>query len=159
MRSRYYLGIDPDLTKNGIALWDSWKSEFIFVISVPFWNLIQFMETQKLSYNGKLIAHVEDLEESGFEVVLEAGWLIKASNWHRNVAGYPQRAKQSKDIGQNHGVGKMIAEYLEFRKIKHRLTKPLGTKGIKSNQFRNITGWQGRTNEDNRDAAMLVFKT
>lgn len=39
------------------------------------------------------------------------------------------------------------------------LVKPMG-KGLKKSavEFKRITGWQGRTNEHSRDAAMIVFK-
>jgi len=49
-------------------------------------------------------------------------------------------------------------EFLEHHNIPHARIAPKANRTkLTADQFKRITGWQGRTNEHSRDAAMLVF--
>jgi len=49
-------------------------------------------------------------------------------------------------------------EWLEFHGIKYVKVAPKSNKTkLTAEQFKRITGWQRKTNEHNRDAAMLIF--
>jgi len=49
-------------------------------------------------------------------------------------------------------------EWLEFHGIKFVKVAPKSNKTkLTADQFKRITGWQGKTNEHNRDAAMLIY--
>ncbi len=135
-----YIGIDPDIDNSGIACWDSETKVFNFIKNASFWDIIielEFWECEKT-------------------VIIEAGWLIKKSNWH----GKAYQSKNvgeliAKNVGSNHQVGVLLAEYCEKENIKYHLVKPKGK--INSKVFKQITKHPGRTNQDQRDAAMLVF--
>lgn len=50
-------------------------------------------------------------------------------------------------------------EWLEFHGIKYVKVAPKSNKTkLTADQFKRITGWQGKTNEHNRDATMLIWK-
>ena len=89
-------------------------------------------------------------------VVIEAGWLHKKSNWHGR-AGQTKSVgeKIAKSVGRNHQVGILLKEYCEIKGIKHTLVKPKGK--VKADYFKKLTGYTKRTNQDQRDAGMLVF--
>ena len=49
-------------------------------------------------------------------------------------------------------------EFLTHHNIPHARIAPKANRTkLTADQFKRITGWQGRTNEHGRDAAMLVF--
>jgi len=88
-------------------------------------------------------------------VVIEAGWLNK-SNWHIAKLNKFAASKSGKDIGANHEVGRKIVEMCEYLKLPFELVRPTQTKVTKE-YFGKITGIKDRTNQDQRDAMMLVF--
>ena len=87
-------------------------------------------------------------------VRIEAGWLIKKSNWHK-AQGQFMREKISKNVGENHAVGKLLTEWCKLNKVPFELVKPLGK--INAKQFKLITGYDNSTNQEKRDAGMLVW--
>jgi hypothetical protein len=135
-----YIGIDPDIDKNGVAIWDSEKKQFDSIAVLDFWDLISvFIDLKFWAYET--------------HVIIEAGWLIKKSNWHGGRGVMAQRI--AKNVGMNHQVGILLAEYCERYDIPYELVKPKGK--IKADTFKKLTGWPERTNQEKRDAAMLVF--
>ena len=137
-----HIGIDPDTEKNGIACYDSETKTFVYVTNMSFWQVIEEIESWLIPIH----------------VVIEAGWLIKKSNWH-NRAGQTKSTgeKIAKAVGRNHQVGILLYEYCLKNNIEVTLVKPKGK--INKTTFKNITKWEKRTNQDSRDAGMLVFRT
>ena len=90
------------------------------------------------------------------KVVIEAGWLNKKSNFrfgHSKTAG----ERIAKNVGENHATGKLLAEMAKECGLAVVLVKPTRTK-LKAEDFNRITGWQGRTNQEQRDAGMLIWR-
>ena len=144
-----FIGIDPDTDKSGIACWDSELKAFDYIKAMQFWEVIEEFEAWNIP----------------FHVTISAGWLIPKSNFHnkdRIIKG--KIVKQSKSVGekialavgQNHEVGLLIEQYCIINGIPYTLAKPQGK--VNAQTFKNITKWQKRTNQDMRDAAMLVFQ-
>lgn len=134
-----YIGIDPDVNKSGVAVWDS-EDKSLELYNLSFWELIEELESYIVPIT----------------VVIEAGWLIKKSNWH----GKPNQSKTageriSKNVGANHQVGKLLAEYCMANKISFTLVKPKGK--ANSEYFKRLTGYKKQTNQETRDAGMLVY--
>jgi hypothetical protein len=103
----------------------------------------------------------------GCSVLLEAGWLNK-SNFHLQYKdkkgkivkiNSKQAAETGRRVGQNHQVGILILEMCQGMGIPCRLIKPLDPNLWKDSAavFKNITGYEGVTNPEKRDAAMLGF--
>jgi len=135
-----YIGIDPDIEASGIACWDTETLEFDYIKNMSFWEIIEEF----------------DLWNVRITVIIEAGWLISKSNWHGKA--YQSKSvgeKIAKNVGSNHQIGILIAEYCEKYGMAYELKKPLGK--VKSDYFKKITGYTKRTNQDQRDAAMLVY--
>lgn len=136
------MGVDPDIKKSGFAYMDNGK--LITLDNLPYCPLCYRLATVKAK-----------ARERGrrLMVTIEAGWLIKKSNWHPSQGRAAE--KIAKNVGENHAVGKLIAEYCEYWNVPYELVKPRGK--IKHNQFKKITGWIERTNQETRDAAMLIW--
>jgi hypothetical protein len=140
----FYLGIDPDVSKSGVCLWDS-KSKVIQELTcMTFPVLLDFLMSLKLHHATKL------------KVVIEAGWLNK-SNWHSKFnASHAFNAKIGERTGANFEVGKKLFEMCEHYGIDAILAKPKRSK-INAKDFSKITKYTKRTNQEMRDACMMVF--
>lgn len=135
-----YIGIDPDIEASGIACWDSETKEFDYIKSMSFWDVINEFECWNIHIN----------------VIIEAGWLHSKSNWHgRAYQSKSVGERIAKNVGSNHQVGILITEYCEIKNINYRLVFPRGK--VKADYFKKLTGYTKRTNQDQRDAAMLVY--
>jgi len=134
-----YLGIDPDIAENGVACWDTVEKNFIYIKKLNFWDVVETFKSE-----GK------------FTAIIEAGWLIKKSNWHsgkNDSKGVGEII--AKSVGRNHQVGILLYEYCVRNDIKVKLVTPKGK--VKKDYFKKLTGWSGRVNQDMIDASMLVY--
>lgn len=133
------IGIDPDLEKSGVAVL---KDGSLRLGNMRFYDLTQYFEVNKDQIK---------------KVVIEAGWLNKKSNLHGRY-GQSKRAGEriAKNVGENHATGKLLVEMAESLGLAVVLVKPTKSKK-NSEEFNRITGWQGRTNQEQRDAGMLIW--
>lgn len=133
------IGIDPDLEKSGVACLHE-DSNRIEMTTLNFVDLIKFIRM-----NWPIIK----------EVYLEAGWLNQKSSWHaaqnKSVA-----ACIGKKVGQNHATGLLLEQCIKAEGVKVICVKPTKTK-LDAEQFKKLTKIETRTNQEMRDAAMLVF--
>ena len=96
-------------------------------------------------------------QDSIKKVVIEAGWENKKANFR--VGGNHSRQVNeqiSRRVGMNHATGILLAEIAQAMGIAVLLVKPTKSK-LDAKEFNKITGWQGRTNQEVRVAAMLVY--
>jgi hypothetical protein len=151
MRPNYIIAIDPDVDKSGVAELSP-QHRLLEVTSLSFPQLIDYLQTRKeLSRTAK----------TSLLVVVEAGWLNSISNFHTTAGRKGQRI--AKNVGSNHQVGKMIVEMCEHYAIPVTTVKPLkkmwkGKDGkITQAEIASFTGITGRTNQEERDAALLAW--
>lgn len=133
------IGIDPDCNKSGVAV----KSHFnsIFLYNLSFFDLF---------------INLKDYSTSNTTVYIEAGWLNK-SNWHIIQNGSAAINSQiGQRTGANHETGKKIVEMCEYLGLPYKLVKPTRKK-VDAKLFQKLTGYIGRTNQEQRDAAMLII--
>lgn len=133
------IGIDPDLDKSGVAI--RWPDALSL-------NNLTFVELKDL---------IEREQPVIKKVVVEAGWLNEKANFHYR----PNQSKSAgeriaKNVGENHATGKLIVQLIESMGIPVQLLKPTRSK-LSSKDFNRITGWEKRSNQEQRDAAMLVW--
>lgn len=138
--SKILIGIDPDVDKSGVAIMESGK--------LTLKNLTMFELFDELTFIKSLDVNVK--------IYIEAGWLNK-TNWHTsgkmNIATVAQIGART---GANHETGRKIAEMCEYLKIDYELVRPTQSK-VKAIFFKQLTKYQGRTNQEQRDAAMLIW--
>jgi len=142
------IGIDPDTNKNGVAKWSPLTKE-LDLHSFTFFELFDFLNIQ---YPGTI-------------VIIEAGWMNQKSNYHLSKWAKEKKDDDSKDYGESiakkvgacHEVGRKIVEMCEYLGIKYELVVPDNKRHkVKAEYFERLTGIK-RSNQDTRDAAMLVF--
>lgn len=132
------IGIDPDLDKSGVAV------------------LGQSFELKNLTF-AETVELFRSYQDQIKKVVIEAGWQNKKANFRTGGNHSRQVSEQiSRRVGLNHATGILLAEMAESMGLAVVLVKPTKTKK-NSEEFNRITGWQGRTNQEQRDAGMLIF--
>ena len=144
-----HIGIDPDVEKSGLAVIEA--GQFVRVCSVPNPELFALIE----SYRGRtdVMFHLEDVN-------------VDSATYYRARPGAVSKQavqnKISQHVGMCKGAAKVIADVIDFYDGQVTMVKPLrGTlKKAKheADLFKRLTGWEGRTNQDSRDAAMLILR-
>ena len=132
------IGIDPDFEKSGVACLHPNKS--LEMTNLSFVQLVEFARTNKEAIKC---------------VYLEAGWLNETSNYHF-AENKRTAARIGKNVGMNHATGMLLQQCIEAQAIKVVLIKPTTAK-VDAKQFERLTGILTKTNQETRDAAMLVF--
>jgi hypothetical protein len=90
------------------------------------------------------------------KVIIEAGWMNDKSDWHSDGTNPFVAAKVGKNVGRNHQTGQLLSEMCDYLEISHELRVPKSSK-IDKSMFAKITGYMGNTNQEERDAAILVY--
>lgn len=141
------VGVDPDIDKNGVAIK---QGENYQLHNLSFFEL--FDKLKNLSNNNqanKVIVFVEcgELNQTVYKVQ-------SIPKGVRNIKQYC--ANIGTKVGKNFGTALLIiqmCEYLNFTVIK---VKPTSRK-LDAKLFKSYTGITTRTNQEQRDAMMLIF--
>lgn len=136
------VGIDPDLTKSGVAVVEEGQLSELMALAFP--KLLDFAREQE-----NVVFVVENVEHD-------------KTTYHRKGTNTRQHARIAQNVGQVKGVARVLIECLEsfgcdVVKIKP-LTGPVKRRAKKeAAYFNQITGWSGRTNADMRDAGLIAL--
>ncbi len=131
-------GIDPG-KKCGVAIWDCEKQEFRMVDTVSIMSAMTLLTP----YNDGGPGEIELIR---FEDARQRKWFGKTG---REVLQGVGSIKRDCSIWQ---------EFCEYHNIKFEAVAPQkGQTKWKADYFKRVTGWQRRTSEHARDAAVLVY--
>ena len=148
---QYIIAIDPDVTKSGVAELNT-QHRLLEVTSLTFPQLLDYLQ-----YRKKL----SETAKTSLIVIVEAGWLNAKSNFHGQSGNKAQRI--AKNVGANHQTGKHIVEYCRHIGIEVVEQRPLAKtwrgrdKKITHDELAYFTGITGKTNQEERDAALLAW--
>lgn len=137
---KLFIGVDPDVNKNGVGYWRPEKKIFELE-NLTFFKLFDVIRYAKIRYN--------------VTVIIDAGWLNK-SNFHVTGTNKNVNGKIGERVGANHETGRKIAEMCDYLGVAYELHRPTRSK-VNKEVFEQITGYKGRTNQETRDAGMLVY--
>lgn len=136
-----YIGIDTGV-HTGIAVWDSERKEFVLV------NTMKIHEAMSLVYN---YAYSNSPFQVRFEDARQRKWI-------------PMSKNMTAELGRAQGAGYVKAhcqiweDFLRDKDIPFEMIAPRrNVTKLSAEQFWRITGYNARTSEHARDAAMLVF--
>lgn len=143
------IAIDPDTKKSGVAIY---HDNCISYAAISFYELLKKID-----------------EYDSPQIYIEAGWLNKPKNFRYKGSKIRVSNEVSARVGANHQIGKLIAEYGDFKKITYSLVKPLkkiwkGPDGkitaSELNQLLKDKGYKElkRSNQDTRDAILILLK-
>jgi len=134
------IGIDPDVFKSGVCFKNG--NDYILK-NFTFFELYDFLKFYK------------EREEKP-TIYIEKGSLNK-SNWHikqGNSAAF--NSKIGENTGRNFETANKIIEMCQYLNLEYVEIRPTRKK-INSETFKKLTGLNIRTNQEQRDALMLVF--
>ena len=138
--NKIIVGIDPDVTKSGVAFK---KGKDIVLANLEFFRLFD-----------KLKELIETSGKENITVYIECGFLNKG-NWHKTLGSNSVNTQIGQRTGANHETAKKIVEMCEYLNISHVTVKPTKSK-VNDTFFRQITKIDKRTNQEQRDAYMLI---
>lgn len=132
---RYFIGIDAG-THTGVAIWDKQEKRFAKIVTTSILKAIDIVRR----YN------IEDEVQVRIEDARKRRWFGNSGRERLQGAGSVKR-----DCA-------IWEEFLNDEKIPYMLIAPKNNSTkMSADSFSRLTGYSGRTNEHNRDAAMLVF--
>lgn len=130
-------GVDPG-TKTGVAIWDCEKQIFRLIETVSIIKAMSLLHPLESDF---------DIDIIRFEDARLRKWFGKSG---REVLQGVGSIKRDCSIWQ---------EFCEYHSIKFEAVKPAtGQTKWKSDYFKRVTGWEKRTSEHSRDAAVLVYR-
>lgn len=139
VKFRLVIGIDPG-THTGFAVWDREARQFREIKTLGILEAVEALKGyQAQQESAPLFVRIEDPNQRK--------WFGKSGREKLQGAGSVKR-----DF-------KILKTYLEREKIPFQACAPkdLKTK-VKADLFQKITGYQGRTSEHARDAALMVYQ-
>ena len=136
-----YIGIDPG-THTGIAFWDSTKREFIELSTIPIHQAL--LKVKKFYNDNKGHCDICVI----FEDARQRTWFGRDKNTNAKLQGAGS-IKRDCSIWE---------DFCKDYQIPYRAVPPQkgGTKWT-AEYFNYVTGWQGKTSNHARDAALLVL--
>jgi hypothetical protein len=132
------IGIDPGVN-TGYAEWDTVTQEFTEVLTMPIHKALAFVHQETMLYDPKDIRVIfEDARMRG-----NSG--AKSAAMAQGAGAVKRDCKIWDDFLTDFGIS--------WQSVS---PKAKGAK-VSAEYFRKLTGWEGRTSEHARDAAMLVY--
>lgn len=134
------IGIDPDVHKNGVCFKNG--NDYLLK-NLTFFELYDFLKFYKE-------------REDKPTIYIEKGSLNKL-NWHtKQNYSAAFNSKIGENTGRNFETANKIIEMCQYLKLDYIEIKPTRKK-INAIDFKKLTGLKMRTNQETRDAFMLVF--
>lgn len=140
-QDKILIGIDPDVTKSGVAFKTKTETR---LSNLHFFDLFEALARLR-----------KENDKENIKVYVECGFLNK-SNWHTTNGSNAVNAQIGQRTGANHEVAKKIVEMCDYLDIESVPVKPTKSK-INADFFKQITKIEGRTNQEQRDALMLIW--
>lgn len=135
MKKIYHIGIDPGVN-TGIAVWESTSKTFELLVTTSILDAMKTLEIYTVFHSCKF--YIEDPNKRK--------WFGESGRERLQGAGSIKR-----DFS-------IWMEWFKEMKVEPIKIAPKNNKTkLDSKQFEKLTNHKGRTNQHNRDAAMLVF--
>lgn len=135
------IGVDPG-KNTGIAVWDCEKQKIIELKTMSFWQAYNHVAVNWKAKADRLLVRVED--PSGNSPV-----------WHGSGKSKGVQAKIAQRVGRNKQMADLLIEGYRQAGLVVQPVVPKSSKWTHK-MFKKITGYKGRSNEHNRDAARMV---
>jgi hypothetical protein len=144
MNYTYYIGIDPG-TKTGMVIYNKDLKVIDFIMS------------------GTLLECQYHLQTTHWWNKIKAGQMFFRMEDARLRKWIPKQKTETAERGRREGAGYVKAhcaiweDFFKMWGIPHELVAPKNNKTkVKADYFKKLTGYQGQTNDHERDAGMLV---
>lgn len=135
------VGIDPGM-HTGLAVWDTSRRQFLDIRCSGIVNAMDYLSELSLKHGIGLVV---------FEDARQRKWIPRESD----IAQVKGRAMGAGSVKRDCSIWE---EWCKARGVQYIATRPrTGLTKLTDAYFRGLTGYDRRTNDHGRDAAMLVF--
>ena len=145
--NKIIIGCDPDVDGKGFAIFED--GNLVQLLSLSLIELYQYFHFEDVNNNlHKFELHIEDLNAN------------KSSAFgHSHKQSKQVQNKISESVGRCKQVQievERIAEYFDIKIVRHPVSSKWKNAAGKK-EFERVTGWTGRSNEDNRSASYFGY--
>lgn len=142
---KWAIGIDPG-TKTGIAIWNIEKQSFYSIFTT---NIVDAI----LTISGDIEQGIRQTEYIGTKETLIRIENPNLRKWYGSNSNAKLQGAGS--IKRDYAIWK---EFFEYYDLSYEEVSPKNIKTkVSASYFKQLTGWDGRTTEHSRDAAMMVY--
>lgn len=142
--SKMIIGVDPDSSKSGFAVY--YNGKLVELVCYSLIDIYHFIKCELTDTSQEIELHIENVKGvSGIFAQRTAG---------KNKAVALKMAQHVGMCKQVQTEIERIAESLNVKVVHHKASKVWKKE---KDQFEKITGWTGRSNEDSRSAAYFGF--
>ena len=136
------IGIDPGL-HTGLAVWDTSSRQFLEIRCSGIVDAMDYLDRLRAEKGIGLVV---------FEDARQRTWIPR----EKDLAQMKGRAMGAGSVKRDCSIWE---EWCKARQVQYIASRPKnGMTKLTDAYFRGITGYDRRTNEHGRDAAMLVFQ-
>lgn len=143
------IGIDPDSKAHGVSIYDDGK-----LLDLKNWllcDLYVYLESVKKYSLDEIEVHIEDVCANNAVFIKQ-----KKSYSGKDLAEVKARSRTLGKVQQSQIEIERVCEYFGIKVVKHKISKNWKDANGKK-QFKMVTGWKKRSNEDTRSAAYMGF--
>lgn len=137
------IGIDPDIDKNGVAI----KTDSYELLNLTFFELFDKLISLKNIDDLKVYVECGELNKTVYQVQ-------NIPKGVRNIKVYC--AQIGVKVGKNFSAANSIIQLCEYLGVEYVKVKPINRK-LDKDQLKQYTGISKRTNQEQRDALMLIY--
>lgn len=137
-----WIGIDTGV-HTGLAIWDGNGRRFLSIELLKIHRAMDVVEALAKANPGEVRARVEDARQR---------------KWIPNMGSIRNEIGRAKGAGSVERDCSIWEDFLADINVPCEMVAPrYNVTKLRQEAFTNLTGWTQRTNEHERDAAMLVF--
>ena len=148
------IGVDPG-SITGVCVWDVDRQRIADMKSMSHIGFMEWVVVNKDMYEVLVVIEDPNLNQPVFMTKEERGQIFGRDKDASELA-LRILLRRAQNIGMNKQIAKTLMEFLESKGIDFAPFRPY-MKKMDAEQFKSYTGWAGRTNQHNRDAARLVY--
>lgn len=142
----YYIGIDTGVN-TGIAIWDNRKRSLLLVETTTIHKAMKVVEEYKqtaANESTRIVVRVEDPRQRTW--------------FGTERMSREEERKRLQGVGSVKRDASIWDDYLKDLDVEYEMVAPKrNVTKLTQERFKAITGWEKRTNEHSRDAAMLIY--
>ncbi len=148
------IGVDPG-SITGVCVWDPDRQKILDMQSMSHVEFMEWIIIGDGVYHMVVAIENPNLNQPVFMTKEETGIIFGRDRIQSDTA-LRILLRRAQNIGMNKQIAKTFMEFMESKGIAFVPIRPFRKK-MDAEQFKNLTKWEGRTNQHNRDAAILVF--
>lgn len=154
---RFVIGIDPDVTRSGVACLDK-QTAGRELFTAEFWDVIEFINARRDDIRVVVIESGFLNPKSNFRDRAQIETALKSDNPVSALASAKRVGEKiGEKVGRNHQVGILLTEYCRRENIPFMGVQPIAHKITSTRLFQKLYGIKtAKADQEIRDAFHLI---